>query len=373
MRVIRFFQRERGSAAALVPLAAVAALALAVTGCAGSASPNPSGPATFNVDVGYEDVTTAFEAEAFFPKSLTVNVGDSVVFTMRSHEAHTITFNAPSPVPDPMLPQPDHSILANPVIFFSSPPSPMGDPKAAVALATSFDGTGYVNSGFLQKPGDSLTVRFSVSGTYPVVCLLHPDAMKGTIIVNPAGTPRPMTDADYRAAEAAQVKEAKDKADALLASVHVPQATENPDGSHSYVVYAGIGSTADGVDFMRYVGGEQLSIKVGDSVTFDMQKNSKDAPHTVTFLQGTEDPDLVVPQPQPNGPPKLLLNPRVQMLAPLPPGPFDGSGYYNSGLMVFGKPSPQTFTVTYTKAGTFKYQCIFHDDEGMKGTIVVQQ
>jgi plastocyanin len=359
--------------AILPAFAAIAAVTLAVAGCATSAPSNPSAPATFHVDVGYEDLAAAFEAEAFFPKSLTVNVGDSVVFTMRSHEAHTISFNAPSPVPGPMLPQPDHTILANPVIFLPSPPSRPGDPKAAVALKTSFDGSGFVSSGFLQKPGDSLTVQFSAPGTWQVLCLLHSEAMKGTVIVNPAGTPRPMTDSDYRTAEAAAIKDARDKGAALLASVQVPAATANADGSHSYVVYAGVGSTSDGVDYMRYVGGEQLSIKVGDSVTFDLARNSKDAPHTVTFLQGTEDPDLVLPQPQPNGPPKLLLNPRVQMPAPLPPGPFDGSGYYNSGLMVFGAPMPQTFTVTYTKAGTFKYQCIFHDEEGMKGTIVVQQ
>lgn len=119
------------------------------------------------------------------------------------------------------------------------------------------------------------------------------------------------------------------------------------------------------------VGGEELSIKAGDSVTFEMEKNNKGAPHTITFLSGTEDPDLIVPQPQAGGPPKLLLNSRVLMPAPLPPGPFDGTGYYNSGLLVTQGPTPQTFTVTFTKAGTFKYQCTFHDDEGMKGTIIV--
>jgi plastocyanin len=119
------------------------------------------------------------------------------------------------------------------------------------------------------------------------------------------------------------------------------------------------------------VGGEELSIKAGDSVTFEMEKNNKGAPHTITFLSGTEDPDLIGPQPQAGGPPKLLLNSRVLMPAPLPPGPFDGTGYYNSGLLVTQGPTPQTFTVTFTKAGTFKYQCTFHDDEGMKGTIIV--
>ena len=113
-----------------------ALLALAVFtlgGCAGLSSPRATGPVTFHVDTGYEDLTQVYEAEGFFPRSLTVNVGDSVVFTMRSHEAHTVTFNAPAPVPNPFVPQPDHTLAANPVIFFSSPPSRPGDPKAPVS------------------------------------------------------------------------------------------------------------------------------------------------------------------------------------------------------------------------------------------------
>ena len=39
-----------------------------------------------------------------------------------------------------------------------------------------------------------------------------------------------------------------------------------------------------------------------------------ETPHTVTFLGGQPAPEVVVPQPQPSGPPKLKLNPQV--LAP---------------------------------------------------------
>jgi plastocyanin len=359
---------KRGSLAVFLVLAA---FTLVIAGCATTSSPSATEPTTFHVDVGFEDMTQAYEAEAFFPKDLTVNVGDTVVFTMRSNEAHTITFNAPQPVPNPFVPQPDHNLAANPVIFLSSPPSMPGDPKEAVALTAKFDGTGYVNSGFLRKPGDSLTVSFTASGSYQVLCLIHPESMKGTIVVNASGTPRPKTDADYRSAAAAQAKAVQSKAAELLKAIKVPGPVVNADGSHTHSVYAGVGNSEAGIDYMRYIGGEELSIKAGDSVTFDMGKNNKGAPHTITFLSGTEDPDLIVPQPQAGGPPKLLLNPRVLMPAPLPPGPFDGTGYYNSGLLLTQGPTPQTFTVTFTKAGTFKYQCIFHGDEGMKGTVIV--
>ena len=350
----------------------LAALTLAVAGYATTAPSSPAAPTAFHVDVGFEDTTQAFEAESFFPKSLTVNVGDSVIFTMRSHEPHTITFNAPQPVPDPFVMEPDHSLAGNPILFLSSPPSMPGDPKALVALNATFDGTGYVNSGFLQKPGDSLTVTFPAPGTYQVLCLVHPESMKGTIIVNAAGTMRPMSDADYRSAAASQAKDARARAVDLLKSVTVPAPVTRPDGSRSYTVYAGVGSTDAGVDYMRYVGGEKLSIHIGDSVTFDMEKNGNAVPHTITYLSGGDDPDFIIPQPQQGGPPILLVNPKVLMPAPLTPAAYDGTGYYNSGLLLTRGPTPQAFTVTYTKAGTFMYQCIIHDEDGMKGTIIVQ-
>jgi plastocyanin len=369
MRSIFISKAKRAGPAAFLVLAA---FTLSVAGCATTASMAAPGAATFHVDVGYENTAQAMEAEAFFPNNLTVNVGDSVVFTMRSHEPHTITLNAPKPIPEPFLPQPDKSLAANPAIFFSAPASMPGDPKAPVALKVSFDGKAFVSSGFLQKVGDGMTVTFTAPGTYQVLCELHSESMKATITVNAAGSARPMSDADYAGAAAAQEKNAQAKAVALLAGVTVPAPVANANGSTSYTVYAGVGSTADGIDYMRYVGGEELSIKVGDSVTFAMAKNGPGVPHTVTFLSGTDDPDFILPQPQVLAPPKLLVNPKVLMPAPLPPAPYDGTGYYNSGLLLASGPTPQAFTVTYTKAGTFKYQCIIHDTDGMKGTIVVQ-
>ena len=356
-------------------LLAVLAAALAAAGCATTPpSTAASGPATFHVDLGYEDTTQALEAEAFFPNDLTIDVGDTIIFTLRSHEPHTITFNAPQPLPDPFQPQEDRSLAANPVLFLPSPaPAEPQNPAAPVSLSVAFDGTGYVNSGFLQKPGDTYSVTFTKPGTWQVLCLLHPEHMKGTIVVNPAGSPRPKTDEDYRLMAQAQVSDDKAKAESLLASLQAPAPVSNTDGSTTYTVYAGLGNAANGIDFMRYIGGEKLTVKVGDLVNFVLEKNSQGVPHTITFLSGGEDPDISIPQPQPSGPPKLLVNPKILMPSPLPPAPYEGSGYYNSGLLLTGGPSHQSYTITFTKPGTFQYQCIFHDEDGMKATVTVQQ
>jgi plastocyanin len=122
---------------------------------------------------------------------------------------------------------------------------------------------------------------------------------------------------------------------------------------------------------MRFFGGEQLQIKAGDFVTFDVSRNRAGARHTITFPAGEDDPDLLISQPPPDGPPALLLNPRVVMPVPSSPAPFDGSSFMSSGLLVTGGPTPQAWTVRFTQPGTFPYRCLFHDGEGMKGTIIV--
>ncbi len=344
-----------------------------VAGCA-SSPPDPKIPATFSVDVGYEDLGKGVEAEAFFPPSLSLNVGDTVVFTSRSREPHTVTFNAPSPVPDLLLPQPDGSVQTNPIVILPSPSSGTVDLGAGVDRTAALEGTTLISSGIMRAPGDRFTVHAAVPGTWQVVCLLHSSTMKGTLIVNPRGTARPLAEADYRMAAAAQLKAAQERAAALAAAVHVPDPA-TAAGHKTWTVYAGAGSAEDGIQVMKFFGGESLSIKVGDSVTFDMTKNEKGTLHTVTFLSGAAAPDLLILPPGPGGQPALLVNPKVlQPAPPASPAPaaYDGSAFASSGLMITGLSAPQSWTVTFTKPGSFAYRCLVHAGKGMKGTIVVQ-
>jgi plastocyanin len=333
----------------------------------------PSGALTFHVDLGYEEVSKGAEFEAFLPDTLTVDAGDTIVFTLRSHEPHTVTFEAPKPLPEPFFPLPDQNLAVNPQLFLPAPMpgSPLPDPEDPVHLSVATDGAEYLNSGFLQHPGDTFSVTFTKPGTYQAVCLLHPQHMKGTITVNPAGSPRPMTDEAYQQQALAQVRDFQTKEQALLAGIRVPEPTVNPDGTRTYTVYAGVGEAEQGIDLMEFVGGQHLAIKAGDSVTFVLDKNDQGVPHTITFLSGGQDEELVVPQPQPSGPPRLIVNPQVLRPSPIPPAPYEGKGYFNSGLLLTGSPGPQAYTVKFTKPGSFEYMCVLHDEGGMKGVIAV--
>jgi plastocyanin len=75
-------------------------------------------------------------------------------------------------------------------------------------------------------------------------------------------------------------------------------------------------------------------------------------------------------KPQPQGPPALLVNTRS--LNPTAAKVHTGSGFYNSGFMFTEGPGPRRFTLTFTKAGTYKYECTIHDMFGMNATIVVR-
>ena len=100
----------------------------------------------------------------------------------------------------------------------------------------------------------------------------------------------------------------------------------------------------------RFIPGDVV-VKVGDSVTFDMARNVFPVPHTITF-----------------GPPPS--NP----FAPTgDPTNYQG-GALSSGVILgpgFGPP-PNTFTVKFTKAGTYSYVCLLHAGMGMVGQVVVQ-
>lgn len=337
------------------------------------ATPIAFAPTTFNVGVGAEDRKQAVTMDSFLPRSLIINEGDTVVFTKKTAEPHTVTFNAPQQFPPPFIPTQDGKLEANPQVFLASPP-PQGPPPAGPAnlnTAVSFDGTGYLNSGFMQGSEDVFKVTFTRAGTYPVICLLHP-SMNGVIMVSQQGTTRTKSSADYSKDAADQLAFSQGTARKLLDNVKVPDLPAGPDGSRTFISYAGAGDPGSGVEAVDFIGGRDLTIKAGDRITWKMEKNTPGTPHTITFLSGQERPGFIVPEPQPQGPPRLIVNDKVVAPAPLPPQPYAGTGYVNSGLLIARGPTAQEFTLQFTKPGKYEYLCLLHDEGGMKGTVTVQ-
>jgi plastocyanin len=309
-------------------------------------SAHPTAAATtLTVSAGAESADREVQLNAFAPAVTSINVGDTVTWRLDSTEFHTVTFLAGQPEPE---------------FVEGGPEGPLLNPAAAFpAGGTSYDGTTYTNSGLLMLSGPNrptYSLTFPRAGSYDYICIVHP-GMQGRIVVNPAGQ-----QADTQATVDAR---RKDEVNSLLATQAISVIMTNAGELPAEGVTAGLAMGAGGglVDVQRFFP-PRVTIHAGDSLTWI---NRSFAPHTVTFLAGGEPPAVIVPQPQPNGPPRLLLNPEMF----LPAGDatdYDGSGYLNSG---FKEPGPQgTFTVTFSQPGTYPYLCLLHD--GMTGVVIVQ-
>jgi len=301
---------------------------------------------------------SSISVETFRPSVIFVNAGDSVEFTNPYEEIHTVTFLAPGQK-EPDLIVPKGPATAGPPTLIFNPQVAFPTPASGAA---TFDGTAYVNSGILNK-GQSFVVTFPKEGTYKFMCVIHP-GMEGTVQVIRSGVTVPT--------QAARDFEAKTQLDAALAKGEQAAAavqtgkTTNAAGKTTWSVATG--PSVGQVDVMRFIP-TRLQVNVGDTVTWN---NTTPVPHTVTFTSGAAAPELVLPQPSAGGPPDLVVNPQV--LFPVNAGPnYDGTGYVNSGFIGAGPEATAgtSFSLTFTKPGTYTYICVLHADQGMAGTIVV--
>jgi len=215
-------------------------------------------------------------------------------------------------------------------------------------------------------------LTFTAPGTFEYQCIPHGAVMKATVVVQEAGAERPEDQAaiDARAEQerAALIEEGM----AEIAEYAEATSTARDDGSTLWEVAAGVGEGQARV--MQFLP-NALEIKAGDTVRW--VNHSKTEPHTVTFLgAGAEQPEDTI-EPQPSGPPKIVLSPLL--LFPQGGDVYSGEGLFNSGYMgeLNGEPLPGglDYELTFDTAGEFPYYCALHasgpEGPGMVGTITV--
>jgi plastocyanin len=289
-------------------------------------------PFAWQVTTGSSSGQEAVQGLSYYPASLTINAGDTVVWTFPSGEPHTVSLLAAGQSP-------------------STLPPPNSPAAQAPAGGSTYDGSTFTSSGFVLL-GKTYALTFTKPGTYKVYCLIHQPEMMQTITVQPGGSAYPQT----QTAVTAQAQSAI-AADLALGQQSVLLFPYAAGGTHlvagiSPGLAAGAPSSAT---VLRFLDGNTLSsttatVPVGTTVVWTNQSNNE--PHTVTFA--------------PVGQPFPTLNP----FGPASGGStYDGTALVNSGVLLPGS----SFSLTFTKAGTYTYHCIFHDDtENMIGTLVVQ-
>ncbi len=285
---------------------------------------------TWTVAVGQQSNDAAIQGMAFGPGEIWINVGDKVHWAAGSMEIHTVSFLD----------------TAHPLVPFGSPGS---DYMFIPTTQTTIDQPGeYRNSGLMSTMSDpsgppqptAYDLTFTGTGDYAYICYVHGQAMTGMVHVRPAGTSYPYSQQDYRS-------QANTIRGNVLTAGHTLWAQAR-DAANAHHVYVGAADMTAVV--MRFVH-SKVTIRTGESVTFDMGLNTIPVPHTVTF---GEEPATEAPVGDPTS--------------------YSG-GTLSSGIMLphpFGGPFlPATFTVTFTKPGTYNYICMIHDGMGMVGTVVV--
>lgn len=329
---------------------AVLALLLVASGCAGGVS----GPQTYGIDVDAPSPEgEKLQVSAYFPGSIEVSPGDTLVFRNKSTEApHTVTFGVladRSNQPRLLTPQGE-----NPVAFGACYSEDNPTPELAQCPhdeLPDYNGTGYWNSGVLQPapaPEQAGAKEIEVAltedipqGRYSFVCVLHP-FMNGTVTVieeeGDRSKPEDVTEAAATAAE-----------DALTDAQGLDEPELEREGD-SVTVAAGWGDRVTSVN--RY-GPAEVSVKAGTTVQWVAR--SPYEPHTITFestFKAPADPASF----QPGG---------------VKSGSDYTGGFANSGLLgPEGGPFPSApFALKFTKVGEYSYQCTLHP--GQSGVVKV--
>ena len=141
---------------------------------------------------------------------------------------------------------------------------------------------------------------------------------------------------------------------------------------NTYTILVGAENVSLGVGVMAYFP-EIVHVHVGDTVLW---KQNTHEIHTVTFLAGTPEPELLIPVPATPTPPApvqpgdLEINPAAAFPVPPTGSSYDGTTYANSGVMSTDPGNPTSYSLTFTSQGTFTYMCLVHGVM-MSGTIVV--
>ena len=353
--------------AALLPSAAFAA------GHAGGvtvfAGPNIQGPPP-------PGVSRQADALFFYPKVVTVHVGDTVTWQFRGF--HSATFPGPKrpypfvvPLGGKQPPfkdgggQPLWWGGAAPVLGVS-PLSilPQGGGTISSPSQVRSSGLMRIFASTPKTPPAPYLLTFTQPGTYQYECAVHP-GMRGVVRVLPASASAPSA--------AAEEQLGKNQLQRTL--VDVKQLNTAKPAS-KLTVLVGVGHNATGAEIASFFP-NKLVVKAGDTVTF--RNGDETDIHTVTFgpapLRLHIEKDFVAPHGK-----QLLLSP-LGAFPSEPPGSgtvqYDGAnhghGYINSGVLnPRGAPAsagPQTYLVTFTKPGIYHYECVVHHN--MDGTIVV--
>jgi plastocyanin len=308
---------------------------------------------------------------AFYPRALRIRVGDTVTWRFRGF--HTITFPVRGEGSPPLvLPATDQPVAGvsdaagNPFWFNGQPSLPLDPAGTRKSTATKYNGSAVLGSGLpLGAKPKPFSLRFRRAGTFLYYCVVHPGMIGRVHVVR--------TSRGIRSPEAQEAAGARQ----LTTDVRTAKRLNLAPASGGPATVE-VGRTSPTVAVYRMFP-RTLTVAAGQPVTFSMAGEFRSEVHTVTFgpekARSDLEKNLLGPLSAAGG--AVGINPLGAYPSDQPPSlpPYDGSnhgdGFLNSGLLDNdpATPFPAETTITFTKPGTYDYECVIH--EHMDGRIVV--
>lgn len=345
---------------------------------------------------------------AFFPNDVSAHPGDTIKFDVpRVNEPHTVTFgtiindavnkidqlgptaspaaqeNSPELLKAPdVFPHkvgngpPDANQSAAQPCFMQSGVPPLsltgGAPACPKVAQPDFDGTqAFYNSGVLTNDGDSFSMKLAPSikpGTYSFMCLIHRGTMTAKLTVAPPAQSIP-SPSDQKTKGQQQFSQ--------LESQLKPIADSASQGNASDVKI-GLGDPKVFNALVAQFGPKDVSIPVGGTVTWNMflfhsLSFGFTAADVGAFTKASDGSIHLSEKSGPinmNVPPAAFAFPPADNASPIAlNSSYGGTGQLSTGIVGSVPPALITTKITFPKAGTYQYRCLFHRD--MEGTIKV--
>jgi plastocyanin len=321
-----------------------------------------AGPAIKRAPAG---VPKDADLNQFFPKAVTVHVGDSVSWTLAGfHVVELPKAGEAGPqlaVPDPSRPATGFNDAAGAAFWFNGQGTPVVPSIVALGSGSgkAYDGSAPAGSGLpLSAKPKPFVVRFTKAGTYTYFCTIHP-GMVGTVRVVGKAKPAESATAVKRAV-------ARQLATGFATLKRIDKARVTAPNT----VVAG-GPDKGGAVLYRF-NPSTLTTRVNTPVTLEMTAGTSED-HTFTFARNIKaaakaaDAELLAPLGTSN-PPTFAFSPKWAYPSEAPgtavtyDGTNHGDGFLNSGVLDGDPktPFPQKFTVSFSKPGTYTFFCAIH-------------
>ncbi|MDQ3979243.1 MAG: hypothetical protein M3314_06795 [Actinomycetota bacterium] len=383
------------------------ALAVLATACSPSDESSPSGPVTRTVRVDHNFDEFAATFSAYFPQEIDARPGDTVEFKQAwTGEGHSVTlgtmvdrailpvrdFIRSGNVPDEPPPEVEAALEPLPymltenwkVVQSAAQPcyldegGPPLDPATPCPKRPQPDFNGrqtYYSSGLIPFEGtQGNSYRFRLAediqpGRYTFYCNYHGPLQSGEILVKPKGAKVESQAAIDKRGRAELEKVAKPLRETYE---QAKKGKTTYRGQEITGYMAGVARDDIEMSYIDEFVPRRIRAKVGEKVTWTFI-----GPHTVSFDVPPYFPEFLIAKdgtvefnPKaheafggPGEPP-----PRQGPEDPLPAidaGTWDGSFVISSGIFSEG-----TYSLTFTKPGTYRYACLIHPR--MVGEVVVQ-